>query len=221
MIMLSKRTAPKTILPPPIADFQYRQTLSIQMPAAEELAEAAEVHEVRMTEEALRTRIAGERAAAVAETEARLRHEYEQRAKEETARVSKAIANFEVMRKDYFARVEGEVVQLALSIAGKILHREAQVDPLLIAAVVQIALGQLKEGAAATIRVRPEEAKMWRQHFAAQSLVQAVSVVEDTDLQPHDCILETELGSANFSLDVQLKEVEKGFFDVLAQRPQA
>jgi flagellar assembly protein FliH len=32
-------------------------------------------------------------------------------------------------------------------------------------------------------------------------------------------VLQTELGSANFSLDAQLKEVEQGFFDLLALRP--
>jgi flagellar assembly protein FliH len=33
-------------------------------------------------------------------------------------------------------------------------------------------------------------------------------------------VLETELGSANFGLDTQLKEVEQGFFDLLALRPE-
>jgi flagellar assembly protein FliH len=32
-------------------------------------------------------------------------------------------------------------------------------------------------------------------------------------------VLETELGTANFGLDSQLKEVEQGFFDLLALRP--
>jgi flagellar assembly protein FliH len=31
--------------------------------------------------------------------------------------------------------------------------------------------------------------------------------------------LETELGTTNFGLDTQLKEVEQGFFDLLALRP--
>ena len=112
-------------------------------------------------------------------------------------------------------------MQLALAIAGKILHREAQVDPLLVAAIVQIALGQLKEGAVASIRVRPEDGQRWRTHFESQALKIDVSVVEDRTLLTGDCILETELGSVNFSLNLQLKEVEQGFFDVLAQKPQA
>jgi flagellar assembly protein FliH len=46
-----------------------------------------------------------------------------------------------------------------------------------------------------------------------------IAIIEDAQLSPEDCILETDLGSANFSIDAQLKEVEQGFFDLLAQRP--
>jgi flagellar assembly protein FliH len=116
--------------------------------------------------------------------------------------------------------VETEVVQLALAIAGKILHREVQVDPLLMAALVRIALAQLKEGSAACIRVAAGEAKRWQDTFAAQPMKLEVSIVEDVQLEQRDCVLETELGAVNFNIEVQLKEVERGFFDVLAQRPQ-
>jgi flagellar assembly protein FliH len=47
-----------------------------------------------------------------------------------------------------------------------------------------------------------------------------VTVVEDGNLGPDDCMLETDLGSADFSIDTQLKEVEQGFFDLLAHRPE-
>jgi flagellar assembly protein FliH len=46
-----------------------------------------------------------------------------------------------------------------------------------------------------------------------------IAIVEDPHLGPDDCILETDVGSANFSIEAQLKEVEQGFFDLLAQRP--
>ena len=44
-------------------------------------------------------------------------------------------------------------------------------------------------------------------------------MTEDAQLSDQDCVLETELGTANFGLDAQLKEVEQGFFDLLALRP--
>ncbi len=176
---------------------------------------------IEMTEASLLQRLAQERAAGYAEAEAALKQASQQRSDRESARIVATIATFEQTRKEYFARVESEVVQLALTIAGKILHRESQVDRMLVAALVQIALSQLREGAAATIRLRPEETARWRNHFAAAGLSVEVKIIEDADLVAGDCLLETEMGTVNFSLETQLKEVERGFLDVLAQRPAA
>ena len=176
--------------------------------------------ELSLTERAFTLRLAAERAAGYAEAEAKIRHELERRADDRDSRITERLSEFEEIQKQYFARVESEIVRLALAIAGKILHREAQVDPMLISAIVHLALGQLKEGSAATIRIRPEQSQRWNQHLATQSLDLAVRVIEDADLEQGDCILETELGTVNFSLDAQLKEIERGFFDLLAQKPQ-
>jgi flagellar assembly protein FliH len=220
MTLSSSRTPVSDLSSLPISAFQYRQMMAlVPQPAAVEVETATEP-EVQMTEAEFRARLAAERASAIAETEARLRNEYEKKASLQTARISEAIETFERSRKDYFSNVEMEVVKLALAIAGKILHREAQVDPMLVAAIVQIALGQLKEGSAATLRVRPEERGRWQKHFDSMSLKLSVSVTEDAELQPGDCVLQTEIGTVNFSLDAQLKEVEQGFFDVLSRRPQ-
>ncbi len=70
------------------------------------------------------------RAEAVAETEKRLRNEYEARSQEEAAKIRQALELFQVERKDYFTRIESDVVHLALAISAKILHREAHVDPM-------------------------------------------------------------------------------------------
>ena len=91
---------------------------------------------------------------------------------------------------------------------------------MLVAALVQIAVNQLKENTAVSIKVHPGSAGRWRAHFESAPQWAAVSVVEDSELQPGDCMLETALGSANFSLAAQLKEVEQGFFDILAQTPR-
>jgi flagellar assembly protein FliH len=202
----------------PVASFQYPQTIQATPEAPEPAAEKEP--EITLTEKHFAQRLAAERAAGYAEADGKLRQEVEQRTERQAARITQRLAEFEQMQKQYFARVEAEVVQLALAIAGKILHREAQVDPMLLAAIVHLALGQLKEGSAASVRVRPEQAQRWHAHLAAQSLDIAVKVVEDADLEQGDCILDTELGTVNFSLDAQLKEVERGFFDLLAQKPQ-
>jgi len=182
--------------------------------------ESARVREaVELTEAELAERIACERADAAKETEQRLRKEYEQRILAVRAPVVAAVVGFEKQSDEYYAKVEAEIVQLALAIAARILHREAQVDPMLVAALVRLAMENMREGSTVTIRVSPGRAEAWRQYFAEVTTVSRVEVTEDLQLTGEDCVMETELGSADFSLDKQLKEVQQGFFDLLALRP--
>jgi flagellar assembly protein FliH len=176
---------------------------------------------VTLSEEELASRIQREVVDATHQTEQRLRQEYEAKVKAAQAPIAAALVAFEAQRAEYYARVEAEVVQLALAIAAKILHREAQVDPMLIAALVRMTVEKMREGSSVTVRVGPGRAPRWKGYFAAQSCVAKIEVVEDAELSEHDCMVETELGVANFGLDTQLKEVEQGFFDLLALRPES
>lgn len=209
----------------PITSFQYREMAALPPidrmrnppPPTPEPPPSAEV---QMSRAELQAMLAEARLQTAAEARQSVAEEQRLRNEQESARISAAIERFERESKDYYARVESEVVRLALSIAAKILHREAQVEPMLVAALVQIAVNQLKENTAVHVRVPPEDADRWRAHFAATQQWAAVSVVEDAELERGDCFLETELGSANFSLAAQLKEVEQGFFDILAHAPR-
>jgi flagellar assembly protein FliH len=159
------------------------------------------------------------RAEAVAETEHRLRQAYDARSAAEAAKVKRALELFQIERKEYFSRVESDVVHLALAIAAKILHHEVQVDPLLVATLVRVAVDKMNDVSSVSVRVAPAKAGKWREYLGNSQKGSVIEVVEDADLGLDDCILETDLGSANFSINAQLKEVEQGFFDLLAQRP--
>ncbi len=208
----------------PVTSFQYREMPSIpSLPRLRAAVPEPEPHkraEVEMTEAELQALLTETRTEAVTTTEARLEAQCSTRVEAEKSRINAALDAFERERKGYFTRVETEVVRLALSIAAKILHREAQVDPMLVSALVQIAVNQLKENTAVNVRVHPGGAERWRTHFGSAPQWAGITVVEDPELEAGDCVLETELGSANFSLSAQLKEVEQGFFDVLAQTPR-
>ena len=90
---------------------------------------------------------------------------------------------------------------------------------MLVAALVRVAVDKLHDGSSVTVRVSPAQAGKWAKYLADPLNGSSIAVVEDTHLGPEDCILETDLGSANFSIDAQMKEIEQGFFDLLAQRP--
>jgi flagellar assembly protein FliH len=175
--------------------------------------------EAALSETELAERIKRERSEAALQAEQWLRQDYDARLKAAQAPIAAAIVAFDEQRSEYFARVESELVQLALAIAAKILHRESQVDPMLVASLVRLALEKLREGSSVTVRVGPGRAQRWKDFFAGPPNAARVAVVEDAELSEHDCLLETELGVANFGLDKQLKEVEQGFFDLLALKP--
>jgi flagellar assembly protein FliH len=175
--------------------------------------------EVQLSEAEFAARIQQERDDAAKEAEQRIRREFEQKLIASSAPIAAAIASFDEQRDNYFALVESEVVQLALAIAAKILHRESQVDPMLVATLARLAIENMREGSSVTVRVDPARANSIKAYFAGQPNMSRVEVTADPQLSELDCIVETDLGSANFGLDTQLKEVERGFFDLLALRP--
>jgi flagellar assembly protein FliH len=211
--------------PVPVSALQYRDMsprktrdgVAPQPVPVEEVARHQSAQELLEAE--IAARIAHERAEAAHEVEQRLRKEYEQKLSAAREPIASMLADFEAKRSHYYAQVEMEIVQLALSIAAKILHREAQVDPMLLSALVRMAIERMREGSSVTVRVAPGKGDNWRQYFAQIPSMSHVEVAEDPQLNSHDCVLETELGSANFGLDSQLKEIERGFFDLLALRP--
>ena len=148
-------------------------------------------------------------------TEARLRAEWAVRETELRNGLERTVRAFAEERTTYFARVEGEVVHLALAVARKILGREAQLDPMLLAGLVRVALDGMQGRPAVRVRVAPERVAAW----AAVEFRDGVSVVADNAIAEEECVLATEVGEAHLSFEAQLKEVEQGFLDLLGRRP--
>jgi len=135
-------------------------------------------------------------------------------------RIGDALQQFVLERQDYYRRIEGEVVQLALAIARKILHREAQLDPHVLAGIVRITLEKLDTSTKVNLHVHPTDTADWRLYFASQMEgVLAPEVQEDPAIAPGECRIETSLGSTEIGLQAQLKEIETGLLDLLAERP--
>jgi flagellar assembly protein FliH len=136
--------------------------------------------------------------------------------------VSAALRDFARERETYYQQVEAEVVRLALSIARKILHREAQIDPLLLAGLVRVTLEQMERGTKVVVRASPDQVAEWRgffgQHIDSDSVPE---VEEDSTLEANHCRLQTTMGTTEMGVEVQLQEIERGLLDLLAQRPQA
>lgn len=165
-------------------------------------------------------------AQATAHEQGRQQGQQEARAEFQSAhvaehqRIAAALLEFATEREQYYRRVEAEVVQLALAIARKILHREAQLDPQALAGIVRVTLEKLDAGTQVHAHVHPKEATEWRHYFACQMEGNPVPEVhEDAALSPGECRIETSLGTTQVGFESQLKEIESGLLDLLAERP--
>lgn len=81
--------------------------------------------------------------------------------------ILRSLEEFRLERQNYFHHVEGEVVRLALAIAARILHREAQLDPLLLTGAVRVALDKLGDSTSVVMRVPPPEVVRWKEFFCS------------------------------------------------------
>ncbi|HZQ67107.1 MAG TPA: FliH/SctL family protein [Terriglobales bacterium] len=169
---------------------------------------------------ALREELAREAGRQEGETQARAG--FEQQLEMIHAQAMRAIAEFGSERATYFRRVEIEVVQLALAIARRVLHRESQIDPSLLSGLVRWALEKIDAGTAVQLRVHPADAAEFRSRaLEVPNAKLAPEIIEDSSLARHMCVIHTELGSTEIGVELQFKEIEQGLLDLLSKRPQS
>lgn len=155
------------------------------------------------------------------EGERRARAEFEEMLAKERESLAASVEQAARDRAAYYRNVETEVVALALAIAAKVLHREAQVDPVFLRGAVRVALGDLASTTEVKMRVHPERVAVWAEQFANPGGIEPSPKVEgDDSLRLDQCVLETSLGTTDLSWQAQLKEVEQSFLDLLEVRPE-
>jgi flagellar assembly protein FliH len=203
----SSEPRPSGCYPP----LEYREADEPAVPAAavtNKLSEATpgseELFAVRL-EEARRT------------LSAQLRQEFQREIRKTREGIGRAIEEFSRQREQYFHEVQSEVVDLALAIARHILHRESQIDPRLLAGLVNYELEQLETATSVRLFVSPDEFEDWTKIVPV--MPHTVELAFDKALTAGEVRVETELGSTTISFERELKEVERGFLDLLSHRP--
>lgn len=135
-------------------------------------------------------------------------------AAESNSRLERALGAFVPDREKIVQEFEPAVVRLALAIAARILRREAHTDPLLLSGAVRVALGQLAASAEVRLRVPAADKELWAEWAAILPNVGVRLVVEAAEgMRLGDCIVETDLGSADLGVRAQLGEIDRAFFE--------
>ena len=132
-------------------------------------------------------------------------------------KLARSIQDIAGLRPRLLREAQGELVELALAIARRILHRELSVDPSALENLVAGALEKLAEQEICRIRVHPELEPGVRQalHQAGRD---PVALRADVTLERGAVLIETSRGKLDASLETQLAEIGRGLADRLPER---
>ncbi|WP_423455491.1 HrpE/YscL family type III secretion apparatus protein [Ottowia sp. VDI28] len=121
---------------------------------------------------------------------------------------------------DYFAKVESDMVALVMASVRKIMGDFDDEQRVVIA--VKSALSVVRNQKQMTLRVHPQQVEPVRSHvnelLAAYPGVGYLDIVPDGRLTPEACILESEIGMVEASIEGQIAALQGAFQKVLGSR---
>lgn len=121
---------------------------------------------------------------------------------------------------DYFGKVEGRMVDLVMQAVQKIISDFDDTERVVI--TVKNVLGVVRNQKQMTLRLNPHQVDIVKKRvdelLAAYPGVGYLDIVPDSRLKPDSCILESEIGLVEASMEGQLAALRTAFEKVLGSR---
>lgn len=133
-------------------------------------------------------------------------------------KLARSIQEIAEARPKLRAEAEGDLLKLSLAIARKVLHRELIADPDSIAALIKVCLDKIRLQEIVRVRIHPQHHPAIQQILVRLSTGVPIELLPDPKLQLGGVVIETTRGEFDASVDVQLKEIERGLADRLESR---
>ena len=118
--------------------------------------------------------------------------------------------------------LESDLVELALSVAEKVIAREVQTTPEIVVNVVRAALAEVHDATELRIRVNPEDYALveprW-QEMLPRSVAQHSELLADDLVERGGCAVETRIGYVDGQLKTRLNQIVTSFQAVLDGEP--
>ncbi|PWK12713.1 FliH/SctL family protein [Tumebacillus permanentifrigoris] len=123
-------------------------------------------------------------------------------------------------RRHYLDASEPMIVNLACSIADKIMRRESETDRSWVLEVVRAALEEIHDSGKVEVRVHPDDFEFVRDNRDVLRKVVPgqtdLVIIPDRAVAAGGCVLHTAFGNIDARIDTQLEEVRKALQDVAA-----
>lgn len=150
-------------------------------------------------------------AAAHEEFEVQKKEGFEEGVMEAKLEMAEKMIDSVAKSVDYFQGLEGKLTDLVVKALRKVVGEMDQRER--IVAVVRNSLAVARNEQKVMVRVCPEEVPFLQESLTeimrAYPTINFIDIVPDGRLNPGGCILETDIGIVDASIDVQLKVIEK------------
>jgi flagellar assembly protein FliH len=127
------------------------------------------------------------------------------------------IRQVEQVQEDILSKQEHEILQLCTKMAQKIVHTEISQNPALILANLREGLKFIGHHKVVAIKLNPRDLDLVRnrQEEISQSMLNldGVTLEADPALLAGGCLIQTDLGQVDATIETQLGELEKTFKD--------
>jgi flagellar assembly protein FliH len=133
-------------------------------------------------------------------------------AQQETAALAKKLAatldDLMRVRNEMIRHTEKQMVQLALAIARRVVHREVSIDAGLLVTMMRVALERVSDAARVTVRLHPADHQSVAALAAADASPQ-VTLTADPRIARGGCKVESEYGDIDAGIDAQIQEIAR------------
>lgn len=135
-------------------------------------------------------------------------------AKEDIENLKKDIVSFMKAPKDVFEYIAPDILEISVDIAKKIIKKEVETDPqVLINTIVDVLKTVSKSEPKINIRVRPQAVQFIKDtlpNITYQYGIEAkINIVADPSIEEGGCVLQTNNGIVDASIDTQLEIIKK------------
>lgn len=143
------------------------------------------------------------------------RQQTEEQVRPAVAGLAQALLSLASLREDIREQTNQELVRLAISIAGRIIHREVSIDPDALSGLVKAAYLKLQSRELNRVRMHPTLEALVRKILEQSGSPKNLVMTPDPSLAPGEVLFETSQGILDASVDTQLREIERGLIDRL------
>ncbi len=182
----------------------------------EEVVGEAHLEAARLIAEARHQASEIERKAyeqGLSDSRARLAAEVEEASQPLRERMAESLVEISNLHTKIATRAERELVQLAIEIAKKIVHREVTVDREVALTLARVALARLHTRTMASVHLHPDDHAYLSAHPERLGNG-SIEIIEDRSVTRGGCLVRTEMGDLNATIEQQFAEIERGFLSL-------